>query len=394
MPFDLIRRWQNEPMVTATDLIQEIIEVAATEGKPKVALDTCCVQYYISNPPVQPWADCLDPIFRAGLEGKVELYVSTVVISELLAQVHYANRHRVGYDPELDLLAILNRHFHVLDVNSEVARAAGRLRGNYVVGDKMVLKTPDALIGATSLANGHTLFVTNDAQLARALPDGKCIYLRDLALDWLAQNFSARCLDSTRTVTPSRSGSRLLPNGPIVTPELGSIQPDSSANWRRILADAFTAASALNEPCIFFVLTRRNGRKMETVEVVFWHEGLEAARPATRIVRRAQEHLGYSPPTGKANNANHEVFVFCFTSMNRERARQSQTCFASKSDHQKQADAWDSYLRPLWCFRSALTLPQTTWLLWEDGVARYLKPLETSQFLDQAKNVLGWEGKR
>jgi hypothetical protein len=48
-------------------------------------------------------------------------------------------------------------------------------------------------------------------------------------------------------------------------------------------------------------------------------------------------------------------------------------------------------LSPLWRFRSGLALPQTTWLLCEDGVARYLKASDTGQFLDQAKNVFGWE---
>lgn len=381
-------------MVTATDRIREIMETVATEGKPRVALDTCCVQYYISNPPVQPWADCLDPIFRAGLEGKVELHVSTVVISELLAQVHYANRHRTGYDPELDLLAILNRHFHVLDVNSEVARAAGRLRGNYVSGGKMVLETVDALIGASSLANGHTLFVTNDGQLARALPDGGCVYLRDLALEWLARNFSARCLGGPTVGTSCRRRSTLLPNGPTVTSELGSIQPDPSASWRSVLANAFTAAAALNEPCVFFLLARRDGHRTEPVEVLFWNEGLESTRKANAIVGHVEHHLGYSRRTGRANNLSHHVHVCWFVSLRRERVRQSQASFASKSNHQKEADAWDGYLRPLWRFRSAFRLPQASWLLCEDGAARRLKPRDTLEFLEKAKNVLGWEDGR
>src|SRR5258708_1583851 len=109
-------------MPSATERIQELTQPAAT-GKPKVALDTCCVQYYISNPPVQPWADCLGPIFQAAVDGKIELYVSTVVVSELLAHVYFANRHNTGYDPELDLLAIIGRHFQILDVSGSVAKA-------------------------------------------------------------------------------------------------------------------------------------------------------------------------------------------------------------------------------------------------------------------------------
>lgn len=375
-------------MPAAMQRIQAVAEAPAS-GKPKVALDTCCVQYYISNPPVQPWADCLAPIFRAGLEGKVELYVSTVVVSELLAHVHFAHRGRSGYDAELDLLAILNRHFQVLDVNGDIARAAGRLRGNYVPGDRIALATPDALIGATSLANGHTLFVTNDAQLADALPDQSCVYLREAALDVLAQCFPAQCIDRAQ-VTPVRRGAGLPACVSLATLELGSVKPAPSATWQRLLSDAFTVASALNEPCIFFVLTEKKGRRLEATEVLFWHEGLATHRPVFRVIRRLYEHLGNSPQTGNAEHLRNSVWAFCFCSLDRERARQSHPGFASKTDHQRLADGWDCYLKPLWSFRSALSLPRTSFLICEDGAARLLNPSATLQFLDQARNVLGW----
>ena len=190
-------------MQNATQRILETIQ-PTTGVRPRIGLDTCCVQYYISNPPVQPWADCLDPVFRAALDGRIELYVSTVVVSELLSHVYFSNRHRAGYDPEIDLLAILNRHFQVLDVNGSVASAAGRLRGNYIPGDRIALKTPDALIGATSLANGHTLFITNDSQLADALPPTGSIYLRDVALEWLSQNFPSTCfIEGSPPIVPA-----------------------------------------------------------------------------------------------------------------------------------------------------------------------------------------------
>lgn len=347
-------------MATATQRIREVAE--ATAGvKPKIALDTCCVQYYISNPPVRPWADCLDPVFRAGLDGKVELYVSTVVVSELLAHVHFANRHRAGFDPELDLLAILNRHFQILDVNGEVARAAGRLRGNYVPsGDRMALQTPDALIGATSVANGHTLFVTNDAQLANALPEANCVYLREAALEFLVERFPVECLDGGIPVAATRRGRGVTAGITLATLQLGSVRPEPAATWRRLLGDAFTVASALAEPCVFFILTEKRGRRVDASEVLFWHEGLTESRPPARLLRRVQEHLGYSQQTGRAENAGSRVWAFCFTSIARERARQSDPVFASKSDHQRLGDAWKSYLMPLWRFRSGLALPQTT----------------------------------
>lgn len=380
-------------MAMAIERIQAVAQ-GSDGGKPKVALDTCCVQYYIRNPPIQPWADCLDPIFRAGLDGRVELYISTVVVSELLAHVHFSNRQRTGFDPELALLAILNRHFQILEVNGEVAKAAGRLRGNYVPGDRMALKTPDALIRATSIANGHTLFVTNDAKLADALPEANCVFLRQAALEFLVGRFAQECLDGGPPVAPTRRGRGLSAGVTLATPELGSVKPDPTATWRGLLADAFIVASALAEPCVFFVLIERKGRQSEAKEVLFWHEGLNKSRPPSRLLRRVQQHLGYWQQTGKAENVGNHVWAFYFASLAREHARQSNPEFASKRDYQRLADALKGYLMPLWRFRSGLTLPQTTWIFCEDGEARYLKAADTLRFLDQAKNVLGWEGGR
>jgi len=380
-------------MATATERIREVTQALAT-GKPKIALDTCCVQYYISNPPVQPWADCLDPVFRAAMDGKVELFVSTVVVSELLAHVHFANRNNAGYDPELDLLAIMHRHFQILDVTEDVAKAAGRLRGNYILGNDIALKTPDALIGATSLTNGHNLFITNDAQLADALPETNCIYLRDIALEWLTQSYPSPCFNDSAPVSPSKTRKGLAKGISMASLELGAVQPDPSARWKRILKDAQTVASAVNEPCLFFVLAAKNGRKTETREFLFWHDSLSQSRPPKKVIKRLHEHLGYSSRTGNAANPKVHIYGFVFASLAREKARQNHPGFVSKSDHQKATDSWNAYLALWRTYRSCLDMPQTTWLLCEDGTARVLDAAATAQFLDQARNVLGWKDEK
>lgn len=377
-------------MPTATERIQEVMQTTA-EGKPKIALDTCCVQYYISNPPLQPWADCLDPIFQAAINGKVELYVSTVVVSELLAHVYFANRHNTGYDAELDLLAIMSRHFQILDVDNAVAKAAGRLRGSYAPGDKIALKTPDALIGATSLMNAHTLFITNDAQLADALPETNCIYLRDVALEWLAQNYPTPCFNGGVSVAPAKNGKGLPTGFSMISLELGSVQPDPSAKWKRILKDAQIVASMVNEPCVFFILGQKSNRRVETREVLFWHENLIRSRPPKKVIRRLHDHLGYSSRTGTAVNTGGRIHGLVFASLAREKARQDQPDFASKSNYQKEADAWNGYLNLLRTYRPCLDLPQTSWLLCENGTTKGLDVLATKRFLDRAKNVLGWK---
>lgn len=376
-------------MTTATERILEVTQNSSGE-KPKVALDTNCVRYYINNPPVQPWADCLDPVFQAALDERIELFVSTVVVSELLAHVHFANRHVRGYDPELDLLAIINRHFKILDVDGEVARAAGRIRGNYIPGDKIVLKTPDALIGATSMTNGHTLFITNDALLADALPGNNCIYLRDVALDWLTLSFPNPCFYGIDPVVPSKRGKGIPTGASTTSLDIGCCQPDPSAKWQRVLKDSQIVASLVNTPCAFFVLTEMIEHREETREVLFWHESLATSRPPKTVIKRLKEHLGISRRTGLAANERMQINAFIFASLAIEKARQSQPTFASKDKHQKEADAWNRYLSLWRTYRSCLDLPQTTWLLCEDGANRILDIGATVSFLDRAKNVFGW----
>jgi len=45
----------------------------------------------------------------------------------------------------------------------------------------------------------------------------------------------------------------------------------------------------------------------------------------------------------------------------------------------------------MWREVTKLLLGDCAFILCEDGVARHLKAGDTLRFLDQAKNVLGWE---
>jgi hypothetical protein len=111
-------------------------------------------------------------------------------------------------------------------------------------------------------------------------------------------------------------------------------------------------------------------------------------------MKRLHDHLGYSRRTGTANNTRSTVHGLVFASLAREKARQNHPDFASKRNHQKEADAWDAYLAMWRIYRSCLDLPQTTWLLCEDGAARVLDATATVRFLDQARNALGWKDER
>lgn len=111
-------------------------------------------------------------------------------------------------------------------------------------------------------------------------------------------------------------------------------------------------------------------------------------------MKRLHDHLGYSGRTGTAANAKNTIHGFVFASLACAKARQDHSDFASKTDHQKTTDAWNEYLSPWRTYRPCFDLPQTTWLLCEDGAARMLDVAATVQFLDQARNVLGWKDER
>ena len=379
-------------METVTQQIQNIIQ-PVTNQPTKIGLDTNCVQYFLNN--TRPWADCLYPIFQAALNGNVELYVSSVVVSELIAHLHLASRNQVGYDPELNLLATLNRYFQILDVTEDIAKAAGRLRANHASGDKLTLKTPDALIGATSLTSGHTIFITNDEQLANALSSSNCIYLKDLALEWLEQNFAPSCLASSNRIPLSKTTSGLL-GSVISATELCIIKPDQQTKLDCILADASITSAALNEPCLFFVLVKNENGNQKIEEVLFWHDGFNSSRPINKIEKYLKIYLEYRLERNNSPNFNEnkQIHIFYFSSLNREITRQDQPNFASRTERHKKAEAWKAYLSKLWLFREAMSLPQITWLLCENGDARTLDITATLGFVAQAKNILGWKEKQ
>jgi predicted nucleic acid-binding protein len=366
-------------METVTQQIQKIIQ-PVTNQPAKIGLDTNCVQYYLND--ISPWADCLQPIFQAALSGKVELYVSIVVVSELIAHVHLDSRNEVGYDPEFNLLAILNCHFQILDVTEDIAKAAGRLRASHASGKKLTLKTPDALIGATSLTSGHKVFITNDEQLANALSNCDCIYLKDLALEWLEQNFAHSCLVSSRPIPVSKTTSGIVGSA-ILAEEICSIKPHIQTTLDCILFDASITAVALNEPCLFFVLVNNVHGNPEIEEVLFWHNGFNHSRPIKNIKKYLTKHL-------KINN-NKQIYTLCFASLDREFVRQNQRNFASKTPRQKKAEAWKAYLSILWSFQDLMRFPQTAWLFCENGNAQQLNTIDTLAFLNQASKILGWK---
>ena len=353
--------------------------------RPRIGLDTNCVRYYLANE--RPWADWLEPFFEAATSGKAELFVSTVVVAELLAGSYYANRAHSGYDPELDLLAILDRHFQVVDVNATVAKAAGRLRGSFLPGDKMVLKLPDAIVGGTSLALDHSLFITNDERLADALPDDRCLFLGDLAPAWLAEQFPTPCLRGSAAVSPVQDGEGVPLWPALASPELASIKLGRAVPWQRVLHDGFIAAAILGVPCVVAVLEVADGTS-ET-EVIFWHDGPEATQSAGRLVNRVSDYLGFERRTQVIRYPERQVRLLCFSSLQRQRELQDRSDWADKLPRKKEVDAWRAYVKPLIAFSSLLGISNVPWILCEQGIARELDTSAAGSFAQSVSKLFG-----
>lgn len=175
------------------DRAQAILQQAIQQGL-TLCLDSNCLLYYFGGQ--QPWQQNLHPIFEAKDQGRVQLVTSSVTLAEVLARANTPNE-------ENQLLNAIRRYFEIVPVLDRTGIDAARIRQS----TRLSVKTPDALEMATATQTSATLFITNDEQLIRApLPGSQALYLKDLALDWLEDEFDL-CLDNSQPVVS-------LPIGP------------------------------------------------------------------------------------------------------------------------------------------------------------------------------------
>lgn len=176
------------------DNAQAILRNAIQQGL-TLCLDTNCLLYYFGGE--QPWQQNLHPIFEARDQGKIQLVTSSITLVEVLARAQTPTQ-------ESQLLNTIRRYFDIIPVSDQTGVDAGRIRqGSHV-------RTPDALEMATATTTGATLFITNDEQLIRTpLQGSQALYLKDLALDWLEDEFDA-CLDTSQPPVTLPSGQTIL----------------------------------------------------------------------------------------------------------------------------------------------------------------------------------------
>jgi len=173
---------------------QTVLKQALTPGS-LICLDTNCLLYYFKDK--MPWAENLRPVFVAKDGGTVKLITSSLTLTELLADA-------VSPDEETRLLSAVRQYFDFIPVDDNIGiDAAGIRRTSIPEGkSKPSVETPDAIEMATANQTQSLIFITNDEQLTRFDEQTRILYLKDLALDWMKDEFAA-CLATNVTVALS-----------------------------------------------------------------------------------------------------------------------------------------------------------------------------------------------
>lgn len=126
-------------------------------GHKRIGLDSNILIYHLEAHPVYL------PLTRqilSGIErGQWEGVISTVSLMEVTVQPWRLQQPRLALEYEALLANFPN--LTIVDVDRTVARQAARLRG------ELGCQPPDAILVASTIVAGATLFVTNDARLAR-----------------------------------------------------------------------------------------------------------------------------------------------------------------------------------------------------------------------------------
>jgi len=196
-----------------------------------ICLDTNCLLYYFEG--AMPWAESLRPVFEARDGGQVRLFTSSMTLAELLA--------RVDPTDQSAMLSAVRQYFDLVPVDDNIGIQAAGIRHatNPNNAARPPVKTPDAVEMATAGETRSLLFITNDEQLTRMPHTVKALYLKDLALDWLDDEFDA-CLASTVTAALSSNPPERLDF---------SFYVDVSQDWmvlqNALAADAFVRSAMM-----------------------------------------------------------------------------------------------------------------------------------------------------
>ena len=135
----------------------------------RVGLDSSILIYHLED--VAPYSDLTEAAFVAIAEGSPSAVLSTISVTELLVEPFAGGQQDRVLAVERFVLSLPGTA--LVPPNYTTAKEAARLRARYGI------RTPDALLLATALAEKAEAFVTNDTRLRRLKGEGIAIMVLD-----------------------------------------------------------------------------------------------------------------------------------------------------------------------------------------------------------------------
>lgn len=368
------------------DRAQLILRNAIQQGL-TLCLDSNCLMYYFSGQ--QPWQTNLHPIFEAKDQGRIQLVTSSVTLAEVLARAQNPTH-------ESQLLNTIRRYFDIIPVLDRTGVDAARIRQS----TDLSVRTPDALEMATATQMSATLFITNDERLIRApLPGSRALYLKDLVLDWLEEEFDA-CIDVSQPVVS-------LPSGPT------TLNLDLMIDHTQPLSQLQTPVAAVDFPLFGLKLSQMVAGPAALVGLVETST-TEADKvlaigllPSGHLWEERYDQYGYVPggfcntlvervrrmnqsKEGKREPERYTLYLLAdISKLAAEESVNKMDNNGQMLPHRKRSELWRRYLAP---FRPLARLwPLENTRLWR-GEAGNAHPLNLTQFhpfLQHAQTVLG-----
>lgn len=121
----------------------------------KVGMDSSVLIYHLEG--LAPYADLTETLFAAVLDGSLKAILSTISITELLVRPFAKDQPDRIMAFERFLFSLPNTD--LVSPSYSISKEAARLRAKYRI------RTPDAILLATSLMEKAEAFLTNDGRL-------------------------------------------------------------------------------------------------------------------------------------------------------------------------------------------------------------------------------------
>jgi len=139
----------------------------------KVGMDSSVLIYHLEG--LEPYADLTETLFAAVLDGSVRAVISTISVTELLVRPFAKDQLDRITAFEQFLFSLPNTD--LVPPSYSISKEAARLRAKYRI------RTPDAILLATFLAEKAEAFLTNDACLGMIKDEELDILVLDNFID-------------------------------------------------------------------------------------------------------------------------------------------------------------------------------------------------------------------